>query len=285
MKVSEVDPFSGMLAAPNALMMTGGATTVTLAFDVFPVPPFVEVACTLLFFTLAVVPCTFTETVQLAAGARLAPLKETEDAPATAVAVPLHVLLRPLGVATTIPAGRLSVNATPFSVSEVFVDVSVNVKLVTPFSGIVAAPNAFAIVGGLITVRSGLVAAVLPFPASVESIVTVLWKVPSVVPCTFTVIAQVPTAKAAFVKLIVPAPATAVTVPPPALHPFTTAGVVATTKFAGSVSVKLDWIVTVFPLVMLNVIVLGLFTAAVVGLKLFVIEGGCRMMMLAVTVA
>jgi hypothetical protein len=36
---------------------------------------------------------------------------------------------------------------------------------------------------------------------------------------------------------------------------------------------------------MLNVIVLGLFTAAVVGLKLFAIEGGCRMMMLAVTVA
>jgi hypothetical protein len=238
--VKEVEPFSGMLAAPNALMMTGGATTVMLALDVFPVPPFVEVACTLLFFTLAVVPCTLTEIVQLAPGARLAALKETEEAPFTAVAVPLQLLVRLLGVATTTPAGRLSVNATPFSVSVVLVDVSVNVKLVTPFSGIVAAPNAFTIAGGLITVRSGLVEAVLPFPASVESIVTVLWKVPSVVPCTFTVIAQVPTAKAAFVKLMVPAPATAVTVPPPTLHPFTMAGVVATTKFAGSVSAKLD---------------------------------------------
>jgi len=41
-KVSEVEPFSGMLAALKALMMTGGATTVIEAFEVFPVPPFVE---------------------------------------------------------------------------------------------------------------------------------------------------------------------------------------------------------------------------------------------------
>ena len=42
-KVSEVEPFSGMLAAPNALMITGGPTTVMLAFDVLPVPPSVDV--------------------------------------------------------------------------------------------------------------------------------------------------------------------------------------------------------------------------------------------------
>jgi hypothetical protein len=49
-KVSEVEPFSGMLAAPNALPIAGGATTVTEAVDVFPVPPSFEFAATLLFF-------------------------------------------------------------------------------------------------------------------------------------------------------------------------------------------------------------------------------------------
>jgi hypothetical protein len=42
-KVSEVAPFNGMLGAPNNLLMAGGATTVTEAFEVFPVPPSVEV--------------------------------------------------------------------------------------------------------------------------------------------------------------------------------------------------------------------------------------------------
>jgi len=41
--VSDVEPFSGMLAAPNALMITGGATTVMEAFEILPVPPSVEV--------------------------------------------------------------------------------------------------------------------------------------------------------------------------------------------------------------------------------------------------
>ena len=46
-------------------MIIGGATTVIDALEVLPVPPSVEVTCTLLFFTFAVVPWTFTETVQL----------------------------------------------------------------------------------------------------------------------------------------------------------------------------------------------------------------------------
>jgi len=37
-KFSEVEPFSGTLAAPNALIRMGGATIVTEAFEVFPVP-------------------------------------------------------------------------------------------------------------------------------------------------------------------------------------------------------------------------------------------------------
>ena len=40
--VKLVVPFSGMLAAPKALLMVGGATTVRLAFEAFPMPPSVE---------------------------------------------------------------------------------------------------------------------------------------------------------------------------------------------------------------------------------------------------
>ena len=169
-KLRLVEPFKGMLAAPNAFVMLGGPTTVMLAFEVLPVPPLVELTWTLLFLTPAVVPVTFTETVQDAPGARLAPDKDTDDDPSAAAAVPPHVLFNALGVATISPAGRLSVNATPFRVRLALVLVRVKVRLVVPFSGIVVAPKALVMLGGLITVR--FAEEVLPFPASVESIVT-----------------------------------------------------------------------------------------------------------------
>ncbi len=59
-KVNDVVPFSGMVAAPNALMITGGPATVTLAFDVLPGPLSVAVTCTLLFCIPTAVPFTFT---------------------------------------------------------------------------------------------------------------------------------------------------------------------------------------------------------------------------------
>src|SRR5713226_1778642 len=141
-KVRLVEPVSGMLAAPNALMITGGATTVMLALEVFPVPPSVEVTCTLLFFTPAVVPVTFT------------------------VAVPPQVLDNPLGVATTRPAGRLSVKAIPVSAMVVFGFVMVKVNDVVPFKGMLAAPNALVMVGGEATTR--FAEAVPPVPPLVE---------------------------------------------------------------------------------------------------------------------
>src|SRR5258708_11204801 len=107
-----VEPFSGMLAAPNALMITGGASTVIDAVEVLPVPPSVEVICTELFFTPVVVPCTSAETVQEAPPASVPPDRLTEPDPPTAVAVPPQLFER-FGVgATTRPAGRLSVNAS-----------------------------------------------------------------------------------------------------------------------------------------------------------------------------
>jgi hypothetical protein len=112
-KLSEVEPFSGMLAAPNALSMTGGAITVMEAFEVFPVPASVELTVTLLFFTPPVVPVTFTETTQEALETSVPADKLTEEAPAIPLAVPPQLLVRAAGEAKTKPAGRLSVNATP----------------------------------------------------------------------------------------------------------------------------------------------------------------------------
>src|SRR5215831_16063399 len=112
-KVRLVEPPTAMPAAPKALMITGGATTVMEAFEVLPVPPSVELTCTLLFFTPAVVPCTVKETVQEALGARVPPERLAVPAPPVAAAVPPQLLVR-FGVeATTRPAGRLSVKAIP----------------------------------------------------------------------------------------------------------------------------------------------------------------------------
>jgi len=172
LKVSEVEPFNGIDAAPNAIDGTAGETTVRLAFEVFPAPPFVEFTVTLLFLTPAVVPVTLTETVQDAPGARDALERLTEDAPLAADAVPVHVLFRLLGVAITNPAGRLSVKEMPFRVRDVLELVRVKVRLVAPFSGMVAALKAFVMAGGLITVR--VAEAVLPGPAFVDVIVPVV---------------------------------------------------------------------------------------------------------------
>ena len=92
-KLNEVAPFSGMLAAPNRLDIVGGDTTVTLALEVFPVPPSTEVTWTLLFCSPAAVPVTFTETVHEALTASVPPARLTEPDPATAVTVPPHCCL------------------------------------------------------------------------------------------------------------------------------------------------------------------------------------------------
>lgn len=112
-------------------------------------------------------PVTFAETVQEVFGARVVPTSVTAPEPATAVAVPEHVLVNAFGVATTNPGGRLSVNAIP--VSEIVFAAGfaiVNVKLVEPFKGTAAAPNAFTIVGGVATLKFAV--AVLPVPPLVE---------------------------------------------------------------------------------------------------------------------
>jgi hypothetical protein len=166
-KLSEVDPFSGMLAAPNALLIVDGATTVMLAVAVPLVPPSVELTTTLLLLSPAVVPVTFTVTAQEALAASVPPDKLSEPEPAAAVAVPPQVLFNAFGVATTSPAGRLSVNDSPVSDTLVFGFVMLMVSDVVPFNGILVAPKLLVTVAGEATIRVAVLL-VAPVPPLVE---------------------------------------------------------------------------------------------------------------------
>jgi hypothetical protein len=114
-KLKVADPFSGMLGPPKASLIVGGAATARLAEAVFPVPPLVESTVTLLFFAPAVVPVTFKLSVQEAPAARVPPDRLTADEPVAAAAVPVQVVVKPFGVATTRPDGKLSLNPTPLN--------------------------------------------------------------------------------------------------------------------------------------------------------------------------
>ena len=271
-----------MLGAPNALMITGGPTTVIDAFDVLPVPPSVEVTCTLLFFTPAVVPVTFIEIAHELLIANVPPDKLAEPAPATAVAVPPQVLVNALGVATTRPAGRLSVKATPVSAIVLAAGlVMVKVREVDPFRAIEAAPNALVIVGAEATVR--LAVAVLPVPPLVElTAPVVLVYCPEVAPVTFTTTVQeVFVAMVLPVRLMLPEPATAVAVPP---HVLVSALGVETTSPAGKESVNAapvcaTWLAA--GLVMVKVSDVVPFSGIAAAPKALAIDGGATTLMLA----
>jgi hypothetical protein len=99
--------------------------------------------------------------------------------------VPPQVLFNALGVATTRPAGKLSVKAIPVSARFVLGFWIVKVSDVVPFSGMLAAPNALVIDDGEATVK--LAEAVLPVPPLVEvtaPVVLVYW--PEAAPVTVT---------------------------------------------------------------------------------------------------
>src|SRR5271169_3083383 len=117
-RVSVVVPPTAIPGAPKALLMVGGPTTARPAAPVFPAPPSLDViAVVRLFLAPTVVPVTFTTMLQELLAACVAPASVIVPEPATAVVVPLQVAFSPLGVATTSPAGRLSVKASPVSVT------------------------------------------------------------------------------------------------------------------------------------------------------------------------
>lgn len=235
-KFSAVVPLRGILVAPKAFVIKAAAVTVTEALAVLPLPPSAEVTRTLLFFTPAVVPVTFTNTVHDALDARVAAPKLTAELPAVAVVVPLQVLVKPLGVATIKPAGKLSVKATPVKEMELVAGLTiVKEREVKPFTGIVAAPKVFVIVGGAATERLAL--AVLPVPPFVEETApVVLVKFPETAPVALIVKVQLLcAATVAPVSETAAVPATAVAVPP---QVFVSPLGVPTTRPTGNVSVK-----------------------------------------------
>lgn len=150
-KDSDVEPLSGIVAAPKAFVNVGAAMTFSVAvLLVKPVPPSVEaIVPVVLFFAPSLVPVTFTTIVQVLFAALDRADTLIEFAPAVAVTVPPPQLFtKPFGVATTKPAGRLSVKAMLVKAVEGFALPIVNVKLVVPFKAILVAPNALEIVGG-----------------------------------------------------------------------------------------------------------------------------------------
>jgi hypothetical protein len=273
--VSEVPPFSGIVAAPNTFAMVGGAATVTDAFEVFPAPAVVELTVTLLFFTPTVAPVTFTLNVQPALGANVAPARLTLPDPAEAVIVPPpQVPANPFGVATTSPAGSESVNATPVCAVEASGLPTTKVKEIDPPSATLAAPKVFVTVAGVTTAK--FADAVFPVPPLVEETAPLVFvRLPEVVPVTL--IANV---HALFTAILTPEietlpdPATAVTTPPQVLAaPFG----VATTIPAGSVSVNATPVSpTVFAagFVIVNVNEVDAFNAMLAAPNAFAIEGG-----------
>jgi hypothetical protein len=167
-KVSEVEALKLILVAPKDFCSVGGATTVTLALAVLPVPALAEVTVTLLLLAPAAAPVTFSTMVQEPETGSVAPDREMEEVPADAMIVPPPQLpLSPLGDAISNPAGKLSVKATPVRAIAFGAGfVSVNVSEVAPFRGTLTPPKALLIVGGLATVSAP--EAALPVPPLVE---------------------------------------------------------------------------------------------------------------------
>ena len=241
-KLRLVVPPTAMLAAPNDALMVGGLAepTVTLAEAVPPVPPSVELTVpVVLFLVPTAVPVTLTEKMQEPPGTNVPPARLTEPDAAVAVTVPLpQVPVRPLGVDTTRPAGKVSVKATPLSDELALGLVTVKLRLVVPPIGILAAPNNLLMVGALGELTITLAEAVPPVPPSVElTVPVVLFLVPAVVPVTFTEKVQEPlAANVPPARLTEPDAAVAVMVPPPQV-PERPVGV-DTTRPAGKESVN-----------------------------------------------
>jgi hypothetical protein len=119
-----------------------------LADAVLPEPPSFDVTLPVtLVFNPGVTAVTFTEKVQM--DPKLAPNRLTLADPAVAVMVPApQDPVRPFGVATTRPAGKLSVTPTPVSDTPKLGLVMVILRLVAPVRGTLNAPNALLMVGG-----------------------------------------------------------------------------------------------------------------------------------------
>jgi hypothetical protein len=141
----------------------GGATTVSDAVLLVAPGPlsFELIGPVVLFCVPGAMPVTFTDNVHDPLAASVPPERLMMLVPAVAVIDPAQVPLKPLGVDTISPAGRVSLNEIPVN-GVPFGFVMVKLALVLPFSAIVDAPNAFVIVGG--AGRTTMVATLLMAP-------------------------------------------------------------------------------------------------------------------------
>jgi len=101
----------------------------------------------MLFFVPILVPVTATEKEQELEAVKVNAVIPIVFPPALAAILPVQLPLRLLGLATTKPDGKVSVAETLFKVNAEFGFANVKVRDVVPFSGMLAALNAFAIVG------------------------------------------------------------------------------------------------------------------------------------------
>ena len=184
-------------------VLGGASLDVTLAMVLVLVP--LVVAVTLMAIT------------HVPLEASVPPESEKLALPAVAFAVPLQLLVSAFGVATTRPAGRLSVKARPLSEKVALGLLMVTVSEVVPPTGIEAAPNATVTVGEMVELTVIVALAELPVPPLVEVTVDVeLVFMPTVEPVTLTENVHDPlAASVAPDKLAEPDPAVAVMVPPP----------------------------------------------------------------------
>jgi hypothetical protein len=271
-KVSEVVPPSGMVAAPNAFASVGEAVTVRVALEVLPAPLSLEDTVTLLFFTPPVVAVTLTLKVQEAEAARVAPDRLTVPEPAAAVMVPPpHVPVRALGAETTRPAGNESVKATPVNERLVFGLLMVKLRVLFPFTATATGLNVFVICGAWATLK--FAEAVLPVPPLVDvTLPVVLVKLPAVAPVTVTLNWHWLLAAMVAPLSDMPVGAVAVSVPPQ-----TVAEALATVKPVGNVSVNATPVsATTFAagFVMVKVSEVVAFSAIDAGLNTLAIDGG-----------
>lgn len=230
-----VEPFRGIVGAPKLSLIEGGHVTLRFADAVLPLPPFVDVTAPVVLVKLPPdVPVTLTLNVQEPFAGIVAPDRLTLLVPAVAAIVPPpHDPLRPFGVASAIPAGKASVNATPISATA-FPLLMVKLSVVPPFNMIWEAPNDLLIDGGSSTVM--LAVAVPPDPPSLDvTLPVVLVIAPVAVPVMFTLnVHDELGASVAPDKVTLPVPAAAVMVPPPQ-DPVSPLGV-ATARPVGNMS-------------------------------------------------
>jgi hypothetical protein len=194
--------------------MVGGVATVKLVVAVLPVPPFVDVTFPVVLVNCPeAAPVTVTLNWHWLFSAIVAP-DNAIPVGAAVVSVPPQTVAEAL--ATVSPAGRVSVNAMPVSVSTFAAGlVMVKVREAVAFRAMLFGLKTLAIDGGASTLIE--VEAVPPVPPSVEvTLPVVLFCSPAAIPVTFTAkLQEEDAARVPPVRLIEFVPAMAVTIPIP----------------------------------------------------------------------